>query len=71
MTQQLPGYIGSPLIPITMPSTLVPPLSDAEHSQDQLYRDRAPPGDGAIDDHATVSLAPLAPGTWPRVFPGL
>jgi len=68
MTRQPLNYGGSALIPITVPSTLVPPLSDAEHSQDQLCRERAAPGDAADGAHATVALAP---GTWPRVFPGL
>ena len=68
MTGQPASYGGSALVPVTAPSTLVPPLSDAQHSQDQSYRDRATPRNGAGDDHATVALAP---GTWPRVFPGL
>jgi hypothetical protein len=74
MTRRLSGcsqeqvattVVGSPLLPIAMASTLVRPLSDA-HSQDLSYHDRAAPRDG--DDHAAVWLAP---GRWPRVFPGL
>jgi len=68
MTRQPPGDVGSPPLPITAPPTLLPPLSDAQHSQDQSYRDRAKPRNGAGDDHTTGALAP---GTWPRVFPGL
>jgi hypothetical protein len=77
MTGQLPRYdpdvmrnrrgAGSPLLPVMTPSTLVPHLSDAQHSQDLPYRDRAVPKGGDAD-YATVSLAP---GRWPRVFPGL
>jgi hypothetical protein len=74
MTRRLPSYsqeqvattvVGSSLLPITMPLTVVPPLSDA-HSQDLSYRDRAAPRDG--DDPPMISLTP---GRWPRVFPGL
>jgi hypothetical protein len=68
MTQQLPGYVSSPLLQIAKPLTLVPSLSDAQHGRDLSYRDRAATRDGADDDHAAVSLAP---GQWPRVFPGL
>ena len=68
MTRQLPGYVSCELLPITKPLTLVPPLSDAQHSRDLSYSDRAATRDGAYDDHAAVNLAP---GRWPRVFPGL
>jgi len=68
MTGQLPDYRGSPLFPITMPSTLVPRLTQAQYSQDLLCRVRAASKDGAGDDYATSSPAS---GRWPRVFPGL
>jgi hypothetical protein len=68
MTGQPPDYRGSPLLPITMPPTLVPRLSQAQYSEDLLCRVRAASKDDAGDDNATSSPAS---GRWPRVFPGL
>jgi hypothetical protein len=68
MPRQLPGYVSSPLLQTAKPLALVRSLSDAQHGRDLSYRDRAATRDGAEDDHAAV---PLAPGQWPRVFPGL
>jgi hypothetical protein len=68
MTRQLPGYVSSPLLPITKPLTLVPPFSDAQPSRDLSCSDSAATRDGADDDYAAINLAP---GRWPRVFPGL
>jgi hypothetical protein len=68
MRGQPRGGKTSPLLPITTPSTLMPPLSDVQLNQEQSSPDRAASRDGDGDDHATAHPPAVR---WPRLFPGL
>ena len=58
--------VGSPFFLITISSSFATPLSDAQSSQDQSYRNRAIPRDGGGDERMPV---PTALQQWPRIFP--